>query len=233
MQLTVVEVAKLFDVSENAVIRWVGDDSLPAEVVDGQFRFQRAELLEWATINKQKFSPAIYEQINGDDIESISLADAVEAGGVLSDVTGDDTRHILRNVIEGLPIPESFGIDTLLELILTRESAGSTAIGEGIAVPHPRQPVVLTVQQPLVRLCYLVQALDIPTPDGKPVDTLFLMICPTVHDHLQLLARLGAVLRNDSVRSELSSRAGVDRIVHAIRQAEFELIPSDTDVGAT
>ncbi len=227
MQLILLEVAKLFDVSENAVIGWVNDANLPAEEVDGEYRFHRAELLEWATINKQYISPEIYDQINGDKIETISMAKAIEAGGVLAGVTGTDTRTILRNAIQGLPVPKSFGIETLLELILARESAGSTAIGDGIAIPHPRQPVVLTVMKPVVRLCFLAQGLDIPTPDGKPIDTLFLMICPTVHDHLQLLARLAAIMRNDAVRSELKSRAEVDRIVQAICQAEHDLAPSN------
>jgi len=230
MQLTLQEVAKLFDVSENTVVQWVNDTNLPAQEVDGDYRFHRAELLEWATINKQHFSPDIYDQINGDKIETISLASALEVGGVLAGVGGDDTRHILSNAIEGLPVPESFGIETLLELILARESVGSTAVGDGVAIPHPRQPVVLTVQQPVVRLCYLSQPLDIPTPDGKPIDTLFLIIAPTVHDHLQLLARLGAVMRNNSVQSELKSRAGADRIVQTIGQAERDLASSDTGV---
>ncbi len=230
MQLTLLDVAKLFDVSENAVIRWVNDANLPAEEIDGDYRFHRGELLEWATLNKQHISPEIYDQVNGDKIETISLASAIEAGGVLVSVTGDDTRTILRNAIDGLPVPESFGIETLLELILARETVGSTAIGDGIAIPHPRQPVVLTVQQPVVRLCYLAQTLEIPAPDGKPIDTLFLMICPTVHDHLQLLARLGAVMRNDTVRAELKSRAKGDRMVQAIRQAEHDLTPGDDSV---
>ncbi|MEO8497350.1 MAG: PTS sugar transporter subunit IIA [Planctomycetota bacterium] len=220
MQLTLPQVAKLFSVSENMVTRWVKEENLPAHDVKSQYRFDRAELLEWAATNQRAFSPAIFQEINGDHVADSCLADALERGGVALGVDGDDRYEVFRNAISGLPVPASFDRDNLLDLLMAREKTGGTAVGHGIAIPHPRYPVVLAGGEPVVRACYLVQPLDYHAGDGKPVDTLFLMICPTVHVHLQLLARLACVLKSDDFRQLLQAHPDKTRLVSAIRAAE-------------
>jgi PTS system nitrogen regulatory IIA component len=220
MQLTLRQVAGMFSVSENTVTRWVKEDNLPAHDVKSQYRFDRAELLEWAATNRRAFSPAIFQEINGDHVAEISLADALEGGGVALRVAGEDRYEVFRAAISGLPVPESFDRDTLLDLLLSREKSGGTAIGNGIAIPHPRYPVVLPGGASVVRVCYLDRPLDYHAGDGKPVVTLFLMICPTVHEHLQLLARLACVLKSDDFRKLLQARPDKTRLVSAVRAEE-------------
>ena len=220
MQYSLRDVAGLFSVSENTVNQWVQKENLPAELVDSQYRFHRDELLEWATLHKLKCSPKMFQDINGDSVEESSLADALQLGGIGYRISGADKQAIFKAVIDDLPLPQSIDGESLLQLFLTREQLGSTAVGDGIAMPHPRSPVVLPVPNAVVRLCFLDTALDFQAPDGKPVDTLFSFICPTVHQHLLLLARLASVLNVDSVRSLLKERASEEIIIDAIRQAE-------------
>jgi len=207
MELALTQVAKIFGVTENQIIDWINEENLPAELVSDQYRFHRADLLEWAAIENHSFSPAIYAKVNGDLTPAgTHLADALEAGGVMEGVAGDDLRAVLQTALEGLPLPPTMTPQTLVELFMARENIGSTAVGNGIAVPHPRQPVLLTVSTPVVRLVYLDQPLSIPTPDNKPVDKLFLLICPTAHEHLQILARLSALLQDDAVKDALEQK---------------------------
>ena len=220
MKLTLKQVAEVFGVSETRIIDWVNNDNLPAEMVADQYHFHRADLLEWAAIENRAFSPAIYEQVNGDLTDAgTHFTDALQAGGIMRDVSGSDLRSILTAALVGLPVPKSFGLDDLLELFLAREGMGSTAVGHGIALPHPRRPVLLTVPGALVRLCYLSQPLEMATPDGQPVDTLFLMICPTAHIHLQLLARLSALLQTDPVLEALENKLSGDALFDILREA--------------
>ncbi len=220
MNLSLKQVAEVFRVSENTIIQWINTQNLPAELVADQFRFHRAELLEWASLHKRSFSTAIYFKVNGDLCPAAThLADALEVGGVLREVAGASLREVLARALVGLPIPEPIGPDELLELFLAREGLGSTAIGDGIAIPHPRYPVLLTVPGPLVRLCFLRDPLALTAPDGKPVDKLFLIICPTAHDHLQLLARISAVLRVEEVMQALQDRADTEKLLELMRDA--------------
>ncbi len=190
MQLSLPQVARLFGVSENTVTRWVRQGNLPAMEVSSQYRFDRAELLEWAAMNQQSFSPEMFQLINGDPATELSLAEALQRGGVGGHISGNDRYEVFRNAIHDLPLAATFDREVLLDLLVAREKSGGTGIGHGIAIPHPRYPVVIAGNNSLVRACYLEQPLDFGSADGRLVNTLFLMICTTVHEHLQLLARL-------------------------------------------
>ena len=185
MQLTVSDVAQLCDVGENRVFKWMQEEGLPAEQVNGSYRVNPTELLEWATNRKLPVSPEIFQKLNGDSVGQTGLSDALESGGVIHDVTGCDRASILSALVEALPLPGGFDCVSLVQLLLARESMGSTAMGDGIAIPHPRSPVVLPGAERVVRLGFLKEPIDFDAPDGRLVDTLFLMICPTVRDHLQ------------------------------------------------
>lgn len=226
MQLSVKDIAELCDVSEGTVYSWVQEDGLPAEQVNSLYRVNPAELLEWATTRKLPISPAIFQKMNGDSVEHGGLAAALELGGVMHDVAGGDRQTVLGALVDGISLPRGFAADTLLQLLVARERMSGTAVGDGIAIPHPRNPVVLPGAQRVLRVGYLTQPIDFRAADGKPVDTLFLMICPTVHDHLQLLARLASVLRYNDFRQLLAERPGIEKLLESIRAKEQMLISS-------
>ena len=76
-----------------------------------------------------------------------------------------------------------------------REALGSTGVGDGIAIPHVRNPIVLHVVRPFVTLGLLTHPIDFAAMDGKPVHALFMVVSPIVPTHLRILAQLGFVLR--------------------------------------
>ncbi|MDX9975138.1 MAG: helix-turn-helix domain-containing protein, partial [FCB group bacterium] len=59
MQLQVKDVAKLFSVSEKTIYRWIDQEGLPAFRINKQYRFNRVEILEWATARKVNASPQL------------------------------------------------------------------------------------------------------------------------------------------------------------------------------
>lgn len=204
-------------VPERTVQRWVRQEELPAHHVGGQLRFNRVELLEWATSHKLP-APAdlLGEAAPADDAES--LAAALKAGGVQYDTPGGDRRSALEAVVERMPLPERFDRRKLLELFLSRESLGSTGVGDGIAIPHPRYPVVLSVPSPTATLCFLKRSIDFKAPDSKPVDTLFVLVSPTVRSHHKLLSQLAAALRDEDFRDAIRRRLSADVILSQLRR---------------
>lgn len=220
MQLTVSDVAQLCDVGESQVFNWLQEDGLPGEQVNGSYRVNPAELLEWATTRKLPVSPAIFQKMNGALVSRTGLSDALKIGGVTYDVAGSDRESILSVIVATLPLPTGFDRASLVQLLVAREMMGGTAMGDGIAIPHPRRPVVLPGAKRVVRLGFLKEPVDFGAPDGKPIDTLFLMICPTVRDHLQQLARLASVLRDESFRRLLRDKPSQDVILKEVRRIE-------------
>jgi PTS system nitrogen regulatory IIA component len=97
---------------------------------------------------------------------------------------------------------------------------GSTGIGDGIAIPHVRNPIVLHVEVGFVTLCLLRHAVDFDAIDGQPVHALFMVVSPTVPVHLRILGQLGFLLRDPVLRDLLRQRAPSKDIIDRIEMVE-------------
>lgn len=219
MQLSVRDLVEMFRVTEATVRRWVKYQELPAQTVAGQFRFHRVEVLDWAIAHQIK--PQRDPIDRQDEREPIvSLPEALEAGGIYYQVPGGDQASALRAVVSNLPLPENCDRESLLRLFVAREAVGSTAVGDGIAVPHARRPIVLPVPRTLATLSFLKQPIAYDAPDGKPVSILFSVISPTVTAHVQLLARLARTLHDPGFRRSIVKAKPRKTILREARRVE-------------
>ena len=220
MQLTVREVARMLRVSEKTVYRWVADRGLPAHRVGEQYRFNRAELLEWVIANRVNASPDLFAEAEAPGSPLPELAEALAAGGIYYRVEGSDRDSVLRAVAHTLRLPEGSDPDFLVEVLRARELLGSTAVGDGVAIPHPRHPLVLHVVRPSIALCFLEAPIEYGALDGKPVSTLFIILSPTVRAHLHLLSRLAFALHQPAFRAVVTKQAARQEILRAAQQVD-------------
>ena len=223
MQLSVQNVAELLDVSEKTVYRWLNDQSLPGYRVSGQYRFNRAEVLEWATSHRLNVSPKIFHEPESTGTPLPVLSEALAVGGIHYRVGGADKEAVLRAVVESMRLPDEVDREFLVRVLLAREALGSTGIGGGIAIPHVRNPVVLHVSKPMVSLCFLEQPVDFDAIDGLPVFALFSLVSPTVRGHLHLLSRLAYALRDEAVTAVIARQGSRDEILTELRRVEVLL----------
>ena len=228
MNLSVRDTAGLLKVSEKTIYRWIKQQTIPAYQVQDQYRFNRAEILEWATSRRLNVSSEIFMEPEAEGQPVPSLLDALEAGGVFYRVSGEDKGSALREVVELLRLPDEVDRGFLLRVLLAREAIAPTAVGEGIAIPHVRNPVVLHIGRPLLALCFLERAIEYGALDGKPVDTLFTIISPTTRAHLHLMAKLAFVLRDADVRHAVGGQESRVEILRQIGRAERELVSPES-----
>jgi nitrogen PTS system EIIA component len=223
MQLDVRDVARLLNVNEKTIYRWVQQGSLPAYRVNNHYRFNRAELLEWATSRRINVSVDIFKEPEHASVTVPSLTDALTVGGVYYRLGGKDKESALRAVVEVMRLPEEVDREFLLQVLLAREAMASTGVGDGIAIPHVRNPIVLHVSRPLVTLCFLEKPIDFEALDGQPVHCLFTMISPTVRAHLYLLSRLAFVLRDPEFKELIRREGSREDIMDKARRIESGL----------
>jgi nitrogen PTS system EIIA component len=229
VQLVMRDVCRYLDVTESMVTRWIKQRGLPAQHVGGQYRFHRAELLEWANAHQVKVAPEMFQEPDSDEEPTLSLADALEAGGIFYALADTNKEDALRSLIDVLPLPEGIDRVLLLRLFLAREAAASTAIGGGIALPHVRNPIVLNVDRPLVTLGFLDRPVDFGALDGAPVHVLFSLICPTTRSHLQMLSRLSYALHEPKLRDVVLRAGPREDILQAVRAVEASLAGKAAD----
>lgn len=220
MELDVRAAAKLLGTSEKQVHRWVDAGEIPFFEINGRPRFNRAELLEWATNRRMRVSVEVFPGGEADGRVEPGLVEALQAGGVHAGVAGTDRESVLRAVVGVLRLPATVDREHLVQVLLAREAMGSTGIGEGIAIPHVRNPMVLNGVPASIALCYLANAIPFDAVDGRPVHTIFSMISPTIHGHLRLLARLSWALHDPRFKAAVLRRATEGEILAEAARVE-------------
>lgn len=223
MRLNVRDVSDLLHVSEKTVYRWIKQRDLPHYKVEERFKFNREELQEWATRQGVEIAPDLARQPQEQDAALPSLVEALQAGGIHHQVGGHDQASVLEAVVALLPLPAKVDRGFLYQVLLAREAMGSTAIGNGIAIPHVRNPIVLHIPRPMIALCFLERPVDFGSLDGRAVEVLFTLISPTVRAHLHLLSKLSFALRDPPFEKAVKGRETSAAIMDAAQRLEERL----------
>jgi PTS system nitrogen regulatory IIA component len=223
MQLNVREVSKLLKVSERKVYDWIKRGILRADRVNDQYRLHRSDLLERISSREIDIPAQIFEAPASARAFSPRLTDALNAGGVFYGVQGEDKAAVITGIVNRLALPLNADRESFAQLLLAREALGSTAIGDGIAIPHVRRPILLNTSSPSISLCFLEQPVDFGAFDGQPVFAIFLLISPTARVHLHLLSRLSFALHDSHLKAAIVRRAARNEIIAEFARVERKI----------
>ena len=115
MQLSVKDAARLLNLSEKTIYRWIKQESIPVYRINEQLRFNRAELLEWATSRRIQVSPEIFIEPERSQSPLPSLTEALRGGGVAYRLGGCDKPSVLRALIDVIKLPEEVDREFLFQ----------------------------------------------------------------------------------------------------------------------
>ena len=168
-------------------------------------------------------SAAVFDEPESNSTPIPGLVEALQAGGIFYRLSGADKEGALRAVVEHMRLPEEVDREFLLRVLLAREALQSTGIGDGIAIPHVRNPIVLHVSRPMITLCFLERPIDFGALDGKPVHVMFSLVSPTVRAHLRLLSRLSFALHDPAFKKAVTGQASREEILREAQRVEGNL----------
>ena len=147
----------------------------------------------------------------------MDLTSLISKGGVFT-VEGSSTTEIYEKVCNLIKFPESITSDAVFNALCAREKIMSTAVGNGIALPHASVPIIKEEEEQRVCVVYLKEPLDMNAPDEMKVHTMFVILTQNRQTHLQVLSRLVSLLRDTSFLKLLENQAnGVD-LIEKIRE---------------
>lgn len=116
------------------------------------------------------------------------------------------------------------------EDILAREATGTTAIGDGIAIPHAKSEAVKAAGLAAVTV---PEGVDYKAPDGNPSNLVFMIAAPVDGDlHLEVLSRLMTLLMDTELREELLKATTAEAFIKAIDDKEKERYPEESKEAA-
>ena len=150
-------------------------------------------------------------------LESCPVASLLTKGGILYGVPAADKTAAIMATVERMRLPDGVNRDRIIEEVLRRECLASTAMGQGIAIPHPQNVAALQLPESMLTLAFLSQPVNFDAPDGQPVYALFLLLSHNPGLHLRMLAHLGRALQNAGVRDALLRQLPAEEILAAFR----------------
>ena len=151
---------------------------------------------------------------------SVDLANLIHKGGVYYSVEGDTPETIYNNLAELMNLPESINKVAVYEALCAREKIMSTAVGNGIALPHARTPILKDEDDQRIAVVYLKKPIDMKAPDGIKVFVMFVLLTQNPQTHLQILSSLAGVFQNQKFKSLLEKHASEDELIAAIKEID-------------
>ncbi len=156
---------------------------------------------------------------------SFSLSQLLSPGSINLNLKSTDREGVLEELVNQVaPIakqPEAR--QTLLRALHEREQLHSTGVGDGVALPHARNALVGLVDKPVIVFGRSAQGVAFGAIDGAPSKLFFLLVAPTVTEHLSMLARVSRLLREPRLRQELLVVDDPKKALALIRDAEIRL----------
>jgi len=223
MKRSLKTVADALELPLSTVERWVRQGRIPIQRNGNQAVFSPAALERWAASHHLPFS---LEGGQTDDRtpEAVdTLVAAMARGKVCYDIGGKDTAAVLHAAVGCVDFLSAEVRDELYDKLLERERLASTGIGNGIAIPHPRDPLSRPPESPIITTCFTEKPVPFGAIDDQPVSVLFLLVSPTVKHHLNLLSRLSYCIRDRTFVDFLQSRPNENALHSEVSEFEKRL----------
>jgi PTS system nitrogen regulatory IIA component len=151
----------------------------------------------------------------------VKITDFLTAEGVIADLAAKDKQAVLDELAEKFATAHRLSSrQRVLEVLREREKISTTAIGEGVAIPHGKIAEVERVRAVFARS---TAGVDFASLDGAPTYLFFALIGPEdgAADHLKAMARISRLLKDAAFRERLL-KGKSDRELFEIIAAEDE-----------
>ena len=147
--------------------------------------------------------------------QNVDIGELILRGGVINNIDADTPFEVFEQLKSKIRLPKSVSPENLYEGLYAREKVLSTAVGRGIALPHCRDIILTGDDERQITVVYLKNPIDMNAPDGRKVDTMFVLLTGNSQSHLQVLSRLAGLIKDDSFVELLRNRASVEQLAEA------------------
>ncbi len=217
MNLEINDITKLLLISEKEIKNLIKNKEIPNIVLNDKHLFNKQQIIEWALTKNLTLNIGNSDKLSEYNISTINNLLSEKSFYYYCDF---NENNYIDKMTDLLNIDADKEI--ISALLHNRESLMSTSIGNGISLPHPRVPILLGQEKPLVNFFFTKEPLKIDSIDGKPVHTFILIISQSIKQHLSILAHLGYLLSKELFRFALEKRLNYIEIIDIIIKTEEE-----------
>lgn len=146
------------------------------------------------------------------------VCDLILSGGVSYNLKGTKTKEILRDFVNKINMGDILDKELLYKELCQREDLLSTAVGNGIAIPHPSKPLLTNAVDERIYIGYLDTPIQYGQSDIRAVYVLFLLLSSTSQSHLKSISQLAFLFQKQEFRAILERKADSKEIIDTIKK---------------
>ena len=155
-----------------------------------------------------------------DEMKDVDLAKLIHRGGVFKNVEGNTPQEIYAKICKMIDLPEGMSSDQVYKALCDREEVLSTAVGNGIALPHARSPIMRDESEQRICVVYLKNPIDMKAPDEREVFVMFVLLAHNSQIHLKVLSSLAGLFRDPKFKKALEARADEAVLASIIKELD-------------
>jgi nitrogen PTS system EIIA component len=220
VDLRIKDIAQLLLLSEKDIQKLIKAKDIPHQIIQERVIFNKEKIIEWALDRNLPLNLSGSTHFQEYHIGSLLPLLTEESVFYHCDFTEEAYIEQMTHLASFDP---SVDRDVVIQLLKSREQLMTTAIGNGISLPHPRIPLVIGRDKPLIHFFFPERFLELNSLDGKPVHTVILIISQTIKQHLSLLAHISLLLSKKEMQQALEDRLPYPQLISVIEQFEGQV----------
>jgi len=216
--MTLHDVAEYLQLNERSILKMAKTGEIPATKVMNQWRFMRSLINDWLMYKMEKLPPSM-EADEADLDADKPLIELLRPELMNLEIVPGPKSKILGQIT--FPMVEHGFLTRrkyFLNKLLDREGIMTTAIGHGVAVPHPRHPIAGLFPAVMVALGVCREGTYYDAPDNKPVKLFFTICASSDIQHLRILAKITRLASNKKVLRALTKAASPEAVSAAFKE---------------
>ena len=219
---------------EKEVMRRIESQGLPGRRVRGEWIFHKVEVDDWLQRTMPALPPEQLSRLEKGGLrsetpikEDLLVTPLLRKDAIRIGMAARTRASVLRELVE---IAEGTGLvydpERLARSLREREDLCSTALGGGVAIPHPRTRQPWMLAEDFLVAGVHPRGIPFGGPDGSLVDLFFMPLCVTDQKHLQVLARLARILQDKRFLESLREAGDAEELLDLLRKKEKSLLRS-------
>lgn len=213
------DVARSLHVSTREVVRLVEARILPATKVGNVWRFRTGEVWNWIEENIHTLTERRARDRHPELASQLLISASLKEHGVVVDLDARTKASVLREMAQLAENVDPY-IDAaaLFEGLEAREQEDSTALQDGVAVPHPARSQFS--EGPIVVAARTLSGIFFGERGGGKTDLFFVVCCPDTKEHLLYFGRLCRLLIDPALQTQLRDAEDSADFIASIESAE-------------
>ncbi len=223
---TLAELARQLGWDMRELERRASRGRIPGHKRGGDWQFQKDEIADWLEQEMRGYSDSelaeVEQRHQSQEVDAdVPLTSLLKLETVAVPLEARTRRSVLEELVDVAGRTwQVWEPAAVLRAVLEREDLCSTAFANGVATPHPRQPLPAAIGESVVAFGRTFAGVPFGGRQGELTDLFFLVLCLDTRTHLQVLARLARMLQVPSFVEGLRAAADPQAAYDVILDAE-------------